>query len=321
VFARKNILKNGGGHIQQCIAVSGDERFIEKLNDERFNGIVHSVYRQAVNILATDGDLYSLVTEKLDNAPNTLRISLPGHRLLTDMDIEPGSDVCMNNGSLVVGNITVSIAGMKPWRASLPFFPGKEELALEQNLAVFCQTIQLNGRAGGLYGLFAEAEETAKDVLARLLKERSQCLLRALTERDFSLAYPAGRSLVGLGGGQTPSGDDFCAGLLAVMHLSMGPFDEEFHRFGQYLAGEAKQLTTEISRALLTHAAEGRVREKIIMLLCELTGGSRESTAQAAMQVLHIGSMSGTDLAVGIAAGFRLGINLRKGSGGGVVWR
>lgn len=286
---------------------------MEKLDGDRFSGKVHSVFRRTINITGADGELYSLVSEKMDNAPYTLRVNLQGYENLTCLGIETGTDVYMKNGFLIVGTTTVHIVGTQLWREALPVFPAKrDQIKLEQNLAALRQTIRMYGQAGGLKGLIDDQDYAVKDVFSRLLKERSESMLSALAVRDFSLAASAGRSLLGLGGGQTPSGDDFCTGLLTVMHLPGGPFDEAFHHFGRYLAAEARQLTTEISQAMLARAAEGRVREKLICLLCEIAQGSQESTALKAREVINIGSMSGTDMAVGIAAGLALGLNLER---------
>ena len=103
--------------------------------------------------------------------------------------------------------------------------------------------------------------------------------------------------------------------------MPAGPFDEPYQKLGGYLALEAKQLTTRISQALLMHAAAGRVRQYIYVLLAELAKGTEAGTSQAAKHVLSIGSMSGTDIAAGITAGFELGMEFRKGSEGGVLWQ
>ncbi|MCX7781354.1 MAG: DUF2877 domain-containing protein [Negativicutes bacterium] len=292
--------------------MSGDEIFLAKLDSGCFSGTVHSVFRQTVNIYGMDGNLYSLVAEKLDNAPNTLRIAgFFGD--FTCLDIAPGTVVLLESGALIAGTIAVYIHAAKRWRENLPAFPTAAGLArLEQNLHVLRQTVRTEGKPGGLRGLIDAEHCSANDVFSRVLSERSRNLLGALAQRDFSRAEAAGRSLLGLGGGQTPSGDDFCTGLIAVMHLPGGPFDDNFRRFGSYLAAEARQLTTAISQAMLARAAEGRVREKLVNLLRSAVQGDTAGTAHAARQVLAIGSLSGADLATGIMSGLELGISLRR---------
>ena len=283
-----------------------------KLDGDQFLGEVHSVFRQAINITAADGDLYSLVSDRLDNAPNTIRIALPGHQDLSGLGIQPGAGVYMHNRALRAADTTVAVTDATIWRPALPHFPVADDRErLKRNLAVLVGIIGAEGQEGGMKGLLTG--RVGKDVFARQLAERGTKLLSALNAADFTHAYPAGRSLLGLGGGQTPSGDDFLSSLIAVMHMPLGPFNSVFHDFGRFLAAEAKLLTTKISHAMLMQAAAGRIREKIICLLKEVTQGSQEGTAQAARQVLAIGSMSGTDLAVGIAAGLELGATLRKG--------
>ena len=81
------------------------------------------------------------------------------------------------------------------------------------------------GQAGGLKDyLETEPADRIKDVFARTLKERAKTLTAALSARDFIKARLAGDRILGLGGGQTPSGDDFCAGLIGVFNMPGGPF-------------------------------------------------------------------------------------------------
>jgi hypothetical protein len=304
--------------IQQCIAISGDTIFLEKLIRGGFNGKVHSVYRQAINILSEDGELYSLVTDRLDNGPNTLKIRLEGCDDLANLNLMSGADVFTTDGLLVVGNICVQLVNAQLWNEGLPEFPrGAEHSIITRNLTALRRTIDTNGLSGGTKALIDQDCHETKDVVSRVLRARCAALLSALGERDFGLAATLGRDVIGLGGGSTPSGDDFCTGLLAAMQLPGGSFNKESREFARCLAEQAKQQTTIMSQAMLARAAEGRFREKIIGLLYAVTQGSCEDTIRATKEVIAIGSMSGTDLAVGIIAGLELALSRRGVEGKG----
>lgn len=304
-------LKRGRGSIDQLKAITGDSLFLAELENPQFSAVVHSVFKRVVNIRCTKGRLYSLAAASLDNAPHTLRISLSAHDSLLASGLEPGVRVFRNEDVLVAGNLAVDMTGIRPWQPFLPAFPAGTALqGVRNNLISLRDCITRYGKSDGLKELVTAVEDPPRDIFARSLKMRGERLLCALQKRDFSRAYTAGCSLLGLGGGHTPSGDDFCAGLMAVMNMPGGPFDEPYLQLARALAEASAVLTTDISQSMLIHAAAGRVREKITDLLQELTQGNAESITLAARRVLDIGSMSGTDLAAGIAAGMELGLKL-----------
>ncbi|MGL5512361.1 MAG: DUF2877 domain-containing protein [Sporomusa sp.] len=276
-----------------------------------FSGRVHSVFCKTLNISANDGRLYSIAGAYQDNAPCSIRVAAPIP--FNQMEIQPGDTVWVDQGRLYVGNVTIDIDDIVLWDSLLPPFPGKDASRdLENSTIVLRQCIDRYGKSGGLKDLWFPSTYYSQNVFSAELTARAQKLLAALRNNDYDEACCCGCRLIGLGGGLTPSGDDFCAALLTVIHMPNSPFGENYRQFGYLLVDIAMRQTTIISRNMLKLAACGQARENVIALLREVAGGSPAAMEAAVLKVLQIGSLSGTDWAVGLTACLELGMELAE---------
>lgn len=228
----------------------------------------------------------------------------------SQLGIRTGDRVWVSNGALCVGRIPIDIAAIMPWQSVVPGFPLQNEWRLfQQSISFMRHYISRSGKSGGLRDLWTLSTPCGgrQNLYAACLKERAKRMLTALREQNMEEAYQAGRSLLGLGNGLTPSGDDFCAALLTVFHMSGSPFGEQHRQLGQQLASAARQQTTFISQEMLELAASGQTRENISAFLREFTGCSTDSLMRAADKVMAAGCLSGTDWAVGLTAGLEVG--------------
>lgn len=101
-------------------------------------------------------------------------------------------------------------------------------------------------------------------------------------------------SMIGLGPGLTPSGDDFLVGFMAALGMNG---EQEFLSL---LCGEIERnlmKTNDISAAYLSHACQGEFSEPFHCLF------STEETVAAVNQVASVGHSSGTDALAGIYFG------------------
>lgn len=134
----------------------------------------------------------------------------------------------------------------------------------------------------------------------------------ALRVADEAAAVRAARPLIGRGPGLTPAGDDVLAGLVAatlactraLYGTQANPLARATRRVGASIAALARDATTSMSAALLTHAAQGAVAAPVGDLLHALTG--RRAPNPALERLLTVGHTSGRDLAVGLLAGAEL---------------
>ena len=113
-------------------------------------------------------------------------------------------------------------------------------------------------------------------------------------------------SLVGLGPGLTPSGDDALVGLLAVLQR-LAPAGAPW--LGQLLRpAVARRLdrTGDISAHYLRLAVAGHVGERLVAICDALAAGTVDDAQAAAAAVVAGGATSGADALLGILSGVRL---------------
>jgi hypothetical protein len=125
-------------------------------------------------------------------------------------------------------------------------------------------------------------------------------------------------SLLGLGPGLTPSGDDVLAGMLVGLHHLDWTRGAELRRAagrGQPPASvvrdtiatrvlvDAPTRTATLSAALLGHAARGEAASEVTAVLNSLCG--RRPLSPALMRLLAVGHTSGYDTACGLLAAGR----------------
>lgn len=150
------------------------------------------------------------------------------------------------------------------------------------------------------------------DVLPAPLGERVTALDEAAADGSEDALVTAGRSLLGLGPGLTPSGDDVLCGLLASARtlaaaLGADRLDAALQQVGTLLAAEAPDRTTALSAALIHHAAAAELARPARGLLRALLGRTPVGPALAAL--LAVGHSSGRDLAVGLTIGVRAALH------------
>ena len=118
-------------------------------------------------------------------------------------------------------------------------------------------------------------------------------LVRALVERDPSLAAAAGAELIGRGPGLTPEGDDVLAGVAGV--VASGPWPEALRDawVGALLGVDLRRRTTALSATLLELAAKGMGPEALQALV-----GGRMAALD---RLLRVGRTSGRAYALGAA--------------------
>lgn len=124
-------------------------------------------------------------------------------------------------------------------------------------------------------------------------------LAEACRAGDVPEAVRAARSIVGLGPGLTPSGDDVLAGLLAALR-TFGPATLA-DAIGAAVTPDAAERTTALSATLLHCAAHGLAGREVAAVLNGLSG--REPLAPPVTRLLGAGHTSGADLLWGITAG------------------
>lgn len=107
-------------------------------------------------------------------------------------------------------------------------------------------------------------------------------------------------TLVGLGPGLTPSGDDALCGALLALRAAGST------RLGSLRQGVSDRLdgTTSLSASLLCAAMEGYAVPCVVRLASALAAGDEDAADAALPEVLAIGNSSGSDVVAGLLGAF-----------------
>ncbi|WP_059172634.1 DUF2877 domain-containing protein [Bacillus sp. FJAT-27445] len=285
-------------------AVLGDSSFIKRISRGKFMGVVHSVFERTINLEDQEnGELYTIGSRSLDNAPNTIIADIHGFR---QFGIQPGMGVSTDGNAIHIEKLlSISVENAAFWISRLPVYP-KDTAILTGNVARLKSFIDTFGKAGGMKDDPNNATLFGKEI-SRLLKERSKSLVMELSEGKIGPAIESARGIIGLGPGLTPSGDDFLTGMLAAFSIQDSPA-HTFSEFGRQVVEIARPLTNVISWTALQKASQGLVRESTISLIQAVLYGNEDDLFKALNEVLKIGSTSGTDMALGLAAGFEINL-------------
>lgn len=288
------------------VANSGDTNFIQQVNYSKLVGFVHSTFNRTVNIHCfDDGELYTIGCNQIDNAPNTLIIDLQN---FGGMNVDVYDLVYSANNIITIDNkMSIKIDDAKCWEGKLPTYPANTDI-LKKNMNKMKQYIEAHGKRGGIYRKLIDKNPFEHE-LSRMIHEKTDLLLTELLNKNMKEAVQHAVSLIGLGPGLTPSGDDFLVGLFSVFHLEKSPYFS-YRWICEEVEKAAKTATNDISYMALKQASIGKVRESIISLIDALLYGDEEELIFSLKQVLNIGSSSGTDIAIGILCGLEVNINI-----------
>lgn len=283
--------------------ISADASFLRTLGEESFQAKVHSVFTHVINIQSANGTLYTLACCGCDNAPNTALVDVG--EFPADWFVQ--EEICTNmpeKSALNFPCISVDFHQAMTWECVLPAWSPSEfhletkisllEKVLEQQRDLIFKPQNSQGKA----------EQFLLGALT-LLYQRADQLFNALMREELSAAADHAVSMIGLGPGLTPSGDDFLVGLFAVLNVRNSPA-HRFHGLCTAVLEHAEGLTNQISLAALKSAAHGQVRQSIVDLFHALFCETDNLDSIVLSRVLDIGSTSGADILTGMHYGLKL---------------
>ena len=241
-------------------------------------GTVVSAHRAALNLVCA-GRLVTCSLPELGALPNGITVAGPDDlRSIATT----GADVIVDGSSARV------------WSPVLPPFVETPSL---QAVAQAASAAAGAAPAGGFGPLLRSLDDEDGDLFRAAARPALRALLAAAQRGDRGAAERAAASLVGLGSGLTPSGDDVLVGFTAALTAARAVLARPIAR----AAAAAGGRTTLIARTYLDHAARGEYAERVHDLTAAVAAGAEAQVVRG----MSWGATSGADLALGILLGAR----------------
>ncbi|MDO4174238.1 MAG: DUF2877 domain-containing protein [Eubacteriales bacterium] len=265
-------------------------------------GSVHSVYRKTVN-LCIGNVLLALQACGSPLSPVSLITGLTGTQL-SALPLAAGQPVWFCGDTIHIqaerDNIVFSLAGAQTVPLALATLPEAELATLHATIEHVLAASTAHGFRGIFFPAAAEGHLDESLILQVAQQKLQFCMQNLLLFHYTTAAYDLS-SLIGMGIGLTPSGDDFLCGVLAGFILR----GIDGHPFARAVRGQLEQRlgdTNDISRTFLHCALRGQFSEAV----CALTHAS--TTAQISADFHAIGHSSGMDTLCGILYVLRLAL-------------
>ncbi len=233
-----------------------------------------------------DGDVVGILTSDAVRLPLgcVLRAPSTGRPL-----VPPTARAEVGGGRVVVGDLVVSAAS---WWDPRPRLPSARPALLPEGVRQLRTTLYGDGVPHSAFGLPGLPTGPGGPLAA---------LRGAVRRADLDAALRTATRLIGLGPGLTPAGDDVMAGTVAGLVLLGHPAAP---RFAAGVNALAACRTTELSQALLRHAAAGRVSSEYAAVLHALVG--ERPLAPAVDALLRSGSPGSRATALGLCTAIDL---------------
>lgn len=255
---------------------------------------VHSTYRHVVNLIHEDM-LFSLHPASLARTPMSLVIDTAG-REMEETGLKRGMKAEFKEGFILLNGIRIDSRKRTVWDPTLKVCISYTELG--RIVSGIRQVLPDFRDRGGFSDAFVCPKRKKGDFMSDMLRSRF-CAFQKRCEAPSVLAT----SLIGMGYGLTPSGDDFLVGLLYVLCIC-GCMEHK----------EAKEIhdavqknlckTSDLSGQFLKHACAGEFGASFHGLLHAICQG--EDGIPEIRRIAETGHSSGVDALNGMAAGWYL---------------
>lgn len=272
-----------------------------------FDASVHSVFQSALNLrLNKNNRLLTLLSSGEPDLPQGIRMDTPEG--FSFEGFQTGEPMVCRDGLVHFENrsLTIQLSGARRWKCDLSTL--KVDVTNPRVSAAWHGVWEaLNQRqrrtnaeivAADLF----EENKTLQSGVARRCSEALRALVPAARQYELTDASPV-HSLIGLGPGLTPSGDDLLVGYMAGLWCTVRDHDRQAHfisSLGKRIIRLSRQ-TNDISRTYLYHAARGQVSSLLANLAAAISHEeSRDRLLQIAEAAMRVGHTSGMEAVTGL---------------------
>ena len=243
--------------------------------------------------------IFTLLSTDCDNAPNSCRLALEH----CQDRFQPGERVSFHSNGIDIGNDKrIDLSRCARWQPDALYLSQQRRQEIDwQNLVHIIQTSVMD--SSSLF--YFHSDNIFYQEMSRLLQWHRKKLFLALQEGNLCAIENEITALLGLGIGLTPTGDDYLAGLSAVLFINGHPARKYRSLFISVLARE-KNKTTLLSAITLREAIDQRFRESIHNFIYHVLNDEQQHIQQLINEIKKIGSSSGCDMLCGMADAFAL---------------
>jgi hypothetical protein len=199
-----------------------------------------------------------------------------------------------------------AIEGLVPWRPEPLALDRAGVATISRAWGVLVSELDALGTPEGFGALLTGAPLAFPLEGAR---RGAEDLARACAHDDAAAATTAALELLGVGGGLTPSGDDFVGAALFARRLlaDAGAADVAgWQRAVTTVLAAAPARTHPLSAALLGDLADGQAHASLHDLMHGLARDAPAVARDAARRLVRLGHSSGWDMLAGLAAGLAI---------------
>lgn len=218
--------------------------------------------------------------------------------------LEPGDGVFYSVGDLLIPSrqVTLALGSAEVWTPPQTQVGAFDGLARQAALQELLAQIQVQFPLKGF--LFMAAQGQALSEEQSRVKQACADFISAYKANDLAGCLAAAGFLFGLGGGLTPSGDDWLAGfILCCVWSAQTEVERAFlQQLGAELTRLAYQKTTFISANRLEAACKGWSEELFLRVVSLLSNPNKEALGALAQALYGFGHSSGVDTLMGIWA-------------------
>ena len=275
-----------------------------------FDAVAHSVFRSAVNLRPTQSTrLLTLLTSDQPDLPQGIRLDAPDD--FSFDRLPTGGLAHCKDGILRFDNfpLTIQLTGARRWKCELSMLSA--DLVAPAVRAAWTLVWDAINQRQRLSKAEILAEELlhpnnlSRSVIARKAGKAMRDLIDATQRQDLTDTSSL-KSLIGLGAGLTPSGDDLLCGYLAGLWSTVRGKSERAE-FVKNLGKEIIRLshrTDTISRTYLYHATRGQVSSALASLAKAITHKESSERLHALTEsAAQLGHSSGMDTVTGLLLG------------------
>lgn len=212
----------------------------------------------------------------------------------------------MGNGLSFNDNLSITIFPKDMWEYNKTEILELDPEVISENYNILKEVLINRGANGGCrYHILKDDIGIDGNLIEmELSKSIDNFIFKLKDNREEDL-----KSLIGLGIGLTPSGDDFLTGFITTISR----IKEASNIYGRIIKNmnNIELSTTDISINMLNSALKGEAREEVLNFIYGFYKKDIDKFKEHLYKLLEIGSSSGTDLAVGIGIAFNYILKLR----------